>query len=557
MRLLKFPTSGSVIPGRLATSAPDAVGYTNLFHTLRSPQPAGLYLVEVRHLDRYLNAALGVSRCGSLLDGDNASQFIKRPDKSHSYSLVVHPANAGRNADACYVGRITAWVVPGATVTAHRGDKVYLDCIFGMELTEGNSYTLTSSGGGDRIVEVYEPSRGLSLIALTESNSVGAPFQFTAPETGIYRVLVAELANPGSPVTFSLTPTDNGRDAAYFAAKQGVLVSNLGKQGGVYHQLELSDYAQSFRTGGSSGGYTLDSVDLGLKAHFLQEDVKAPKVKVVEGTAHGTVVYEMSSARDRLVGDTDEYRFYAPVGTILKSSTTYWVVVEVADSDGDDVVLITIQDPDEDTPRLSGFSIDDAYRSRYPTSTGEFQTSIRGSLKIRVIGGIPLVSNIGQAGAGVYRFTEHDYAQGFTTGAKAGGHRLTSVELFLGGAGSDLARPRVRVVSGSPHATGGIELSGPASLDATTYKSHRFTAPADTILSPSTTYYVVVEKAAVGGDHVRWRNTASTSEDTGAASGWSINDAVHFRAAESDGAFSSIPSVVLHLRINGPPDYGR
>ena len=228
--------------------------------------------------------------------------------------------------------------------------------------------------------------------------------------------------------------------------------------------------------------------------------------------------------------------------------------MEVADSDGDDVVLITIQDPDEDYHRFGGFSIDDTYRSRYPTSTGEFPLSIRASLRMRVIGGIPLVSNIGQAEQGVHTLAPYDLAQSFTTGAKAGGYRLTSVELLLGSVGSLLAGPRVRVVSGSPHATGGIELSGPASLDGTSYKSYRFTAPANTILSPSTTYYVVVEKAAVDGSHVRWRYTASTSEDTGAASGWSINDAVHFRGGDSDGAFSSTSSQALQLRINGRPD---
>ena len=339
------------------------------------------------------------------------------------------------------------------------------------------------------------------------------------------------------------------------AAGQGFpLVGLLVWQGDVYHQLELRDYAQSFRTGPKLGGYRLDSADLGLKAHFLQEDVKAPKVKVVEGTAHGTVVYEMTSARDRLVGGTEVYRFNAPAGTILKPSTTYWVVVEVADSDGDDVVLITIQDPDEDSYRLFGFSIDDAYRSRSTNSTGEFQTSIRGSLRMRVIGGIPLVSNIGQAEDGIGSLSATDYAQGLTTGGTGGGYRLTSVELLLGSIGSFRAGPRVRVVSGSPHATGGIELSGPASLDGTSYKSYRFTAPANTtILSPSTTYYVVVE-ADDDGNHVRWRYTASTSEDTGAASGWSINDALHARAVDSDGAFTSTPSQVLQLRINGRPD---
>ena len=152
--------------------------------------------------------------------------------------------------------------------------------------------------------------------------------------------------------------------------------------------------------------------------------------------------------------------------------------MDVADSDGDDVVLITIQDPDEDSHRFSGFSIDDTYRSRYPTSTGEFPLSIWGSLKIRVNGGIPLVSNALQEVKDSSLLENFDLAQSFTTGASAGRFRLTSVELLLGGtASTNLAAPRVRVVSGPPHESVGIELSGPASLNSRTPELYRFTPP--------------------------------------------------------------------------------
>ena len=304
VRLLKFPKHRSwrLSQGLLATSAPDGVGYTNLFHTLRSPQPAGLYLIEVRHLDSYLNAALGVSRCGSLLDSDFANEFTKQPDRSHSYSLVVHPANVGRNAAACYVSgvgaRPVAWVAPGKSATITIGGTGF-DCGIGMELTQGKSYTVTITppSGVTPTASLFGPSSQQLIDA-----AQGTSHTFTATETGVHRLVAsATLGSSGGAIAFALT--DNGRDASYAGELEPfTMVSNLGKQGDVYHQLELRDYAQSFRTGGSSGGYTLDSVDLGLKAHFLQEDVKAPKVKVVEGTAHGTVVYEMTSARDRLVG---------------------------------------------------------------------------------------------------------------------------------------------------------------------------------------------------------------------------------------------------------------
>ena len=60
-----------------------------------------------------------------------------------------------------------------------------------------------------------------------------------------------------------------------------------------------------------------------------------------------------------------------------------------------------------------------------------------------------LVSNVGQVlDAQINLFTQHDLAQSFTTGTRAAGYTLTSIELNLNAASADTF-PTVKLVSGS------------------------------------------------------------------------------------------------------------
>ena len=150
-----------------------------------------------------------------------------------------------------------------------------------------------------------------------------------------------------------------------------------------------------------------------------------------------------------------------------------------------------------------------------------------------------LVSNFGQTHEGNSPVASFDLAQGFTTGSNTHGYTLASVDLnFSPGAPSGLT---VAIATGLPSATTVVATLTNPTLSANTLT---FTAPANTVLSAGTTYFVVIE----GSGHVR--NTKDTDEDDGAAAGWSIADKALFRAAASTGAWSD-DAVARLLRVNG------
>ena len=164
-----------------------------------------------------------------------------------------------------------------------------------------------------------------------------------------------------------------------------------------------------------------------------------------------------------------------------------------------------------------------------------------------------LVSNVGENQVGsVLAASNHDLAQAFTTGTYANGYTLSSIEIRLRNTYSLSVSniPTVKVVSGSARGTeiatldGGSEsVSGNATVNRT------YTAPANTDLAASTTYYVVIEG---GISHLQVWETGSNSEDDGGAAGWSIADAGLRRPASSTGSFSSHTTLnSFMIRVNG------
>ena len=145
-----------------------------------------------------------------------------------------------------------------------------------------------------------------------------------------------------------------------------------------------------------------------------------------------------------------------------------------------------------------------------------------------------LVGNTGQSGdaghdlgsAGAKR------AQAFTTGTSKAGYALASVGIEFGDVSDPPLAPSDLEVTlnadgggdpGDPLCT----LIAPASLSERSVNT--FAAPASgttcPVLEKETTYFVVVERARVtGSGAIAVSGTASGSEDTGAAEGWSIAD---------------------------------
>ena len=148
-----------------------------------------------------------------------------------------------------------------------------------------------------------------------------------------------------------------------------------------------------------------------------------------------------------------------------------------------------------------------------------------------------------------------DLAQSFTTGAWPVGSTLSSIEVELS-TGAGTTPPALTLRSGSAIGAEVATLTGPAALVANSTRDiYTFTAPANTRLQRSTTYWVVAEGGSAG---VKWhiRNVTSAV----GATGWSISAIGESRDASSTGAFSPggiIPGVrggTLHIRINGIPD---
>ena len=130
---------------------------------------------------------------------------------------------------------------------------------------------------------------------------------------------------------------------------------------------------------------------------------------------------------------------------------------------------------------------------------------------------VTLVSNTGQSHASSVNLGLFNTAQGFVTGTNSSGYTLNSIgAVFAGSNFSGLTGELWSATSAGLPDSKLADLTAPASLSAGTIT---FTAPSNTTLTASTTYYVVFKGASVN-----WSNTNSNNEDSGAAAGWSILD---------------------------------
>ena len=129
-----------------------------------------------------------------------------------------------------------------------------------------------------------------------------------------------------------------------------------------------------------------------------------------------------------------------------------------------------------------------------------------------------LVSNTGQTSDGTLG-DSRDRAQAFTTGANSGGYTLSSVEIISADAESDDAAVSVCTVDVNGFATSTCTaLTAPSSFAAGTLE---FTG--NMTLAANTTYTLLLTNP--GGETVALGITNSNGEDTGGATGWSIDNA--------------------------------
>ena len=163
---------------------------------------------------------------------------------------------------------------------------------------------------------------------------------------------------------------------------------------------------------------------------------------------------------------------------------------------------------------------------------------------------VALVSNIGQTTSGTGSATDEDQAQAFTTGTNSLGYTLESVEYRLNVSTADyFPTHTVSIWTESSSSPGSslVTLTNPASI---VNGVNTYTTTDGIRLSTNTTYFIVMDSSPIEGDFGSIYLTASDSEDSGAASGWSIGDGSIYRDHDSTGSWATYDDS-LKIRING------
>ncbi|MDE0136541.1 MAG: hypothetical protein OXM54_17100 [Acidimicrobiaceae bacterium] len=166
----------------------------------------------------------------------------------------------------------------------------------------------------------------------------------------------------------------------------------------------------------------------------------------------------------------------------------------------------------------------------------------------------PLVSNIEQTSN--RRTSGSDLAVAFTTGSRAAGYTLTSVDLLFGRMDdADLgSRLSVTVNADSGGVPGAVvgTLANPEFEASASERRYRFTH-AGLQLDPDATYWIVADVTAAPQGIHEFGRTTSAAEDPGSAAGWSIADTALSRAWSDTGwdTASNNTNRKLNVSING------
>ncbi len=160
-----------------------------------------------------------------------------------------------------------------------------------------------------------------------------------------------------------------------------------------------------------------------------------------------------------------------------------------------------------------------------------------------------LVSNIAEE-AGSSGFAEN--ATAFTTGSNAyGGYTLSAVDIPLAQVSGRSTVVTIRAGAGTNPGILVATLANPSSL---TNGVNTFTAPANTTLAASTTYFLVVNDGRRTSVNSNVGVSLATSNAQTGAAGWSIADSSRYRTSSGNSWLSSSASIVFALKgaPNGP-----
>ena len=169
-----------------------------------------------------------------------------------------------------------------------------------------------------------------------------------------------------------------GLDTANAQQTPRVLVGNFAVMGAEIVTLTDRDYSQAFTTGTSSNGYVVTSIQVQLTA---PTGGVAPTVKLFSGSATGTELATFTLQGNLVALTRTKYTFTPSSNPRLNPSTTYWVRVE-----GGNPQPNTNTSTDEDASSAPGWTIANSLHYRASGSTGEFNSTATGILRMQVNG---------------------------------------------------------------------------------------------------------------------------------------------------------------------------
>ena len=138
-----------------------------------------------------------------------------------------------------------------------------------------------------------------------------------------------------------------------------------------------------------------------------------------------------------------------------------------------------------------------------------------------------------------------EVAQGFTTGSNADGYTLTNIRSVFPTILGSTPSLTVTLHKDAPANAAIATLTNPATIEI---GQLTFTAPANTTLDASTTYYVLFH-----GEDIWLESTTSDDEDTNGLSDWSVEDVRYRRDDRTSGAFTEV-AVSTPIRVRGTVD---
>ena len=163
-----------------------------------------------------------------------------------------------------------------------------------------------------------------------------------------------------------------------------------------------------------------------------------------------------------------------------------------------------------------------------------------------------LVKNTGQTDAGIIGFGQGTLkrAQAFTTGSNENGYSMTSIGVEFGLLGNvATVRSQLTVtlneVSGSNPGDVVCTLAHPATY--VTNALNTYDASGCPTLRPNTSYFLVLDRTS-GTSNIQLDRTASSSEDSGAADGWSIANRRHYFNA---GSWTTVAGQAHMIEVKG------